>query len=171
MAEKDKDKDLYLISGLRERYGLSSRQSVYDRLKALNIKPVGWGRISAEQLNQMDKLDEHLKKGGTLSNFGIETSKNQSDTSLIVAELTKLVEAIAPTPNPPEPLQALEELEKAAEKGWLLTTEQVKQLIGVKPTVRGSDRTFTRGSFAFVKSGKIGSQTAWKVVKVSFEGK
>ena len=169
MAEKDKD--LYLISGLRERYGLSSRQSVYDRLKALNIKPVGWGRISAEQLKQMDKLDEHLKKGGTLSNFGIETFQNQSDTSLIVAELTKLVEAIAPTPNPPEPLQALEELEKAAEKGWLLTKEQVQQLLGVKPKVKGSDRTFTRGSFSFVKSGKIGSQTAWKVVKVSSEEK
>ena len=116
----------------------------------------------------MDKLDEHLKKGGTLSNFGIETSQNQSDASLIVAELTKWVEAIAPTPNPPEPLQALDELEKSAEKGWLLTTEQVKQLIRVKPTVRGSDRTFTRGSFSFVKSGKIGSQTAWKVVKASF---
>lgn len=164
MAEKDKD--LYLISDLRERYGLSSRQTVYDRMKALNIEPVVRGKISAEQLKQMDKLDEHLQKGGTLSNFGAN-SQNQSDASLIVAELTKLVEAIAPTPNLPEPLQALNELERAAEKGWLLTTEQVKQLIGVKPTVRGSDRTFTRGSFSFVKSGKIGSQIAWKVVKVS----
>jgi len=165
MAEKDKD--LYLVSDLRERYGLSSRQSVYDRMKALNIEPVVRGKISAEQLKQMDKLDEHLKKGGTLSNFGIGTTQIQIDTSPIVAELTKLVEAIAPTPNPPEPLQGLEELEKAAEKGWLLTTEQVQQLLGVKPKVKGSDRTFTRGSFSFVKSGKIGSQTAWKVVKVS----
>ncbi|HAZ46028.1 MAG TPA: hypothetical protein DDW76_06675 [Cyanobacteria bacterium UBA11369] len=161
------EKDVYPISDLRERYGLSSRQTVYDRMKALNIEPVVRGKISAEQLKQMDKLDEHLKKGGTLSNFGVETSQNQSDASLIVAELTKLVEAIAPTPNPPEPLQALEELEKAALKGWLLTTEQVQQLLGVKPKVKGSDRTFTRGSFSFVKSGKIGSQTAWRVLKVS----
>lgn len=84
-----------------------------------------------------------------------------------LAELTKLMEAIAPTLNLPKPLQVLEGLEVAAEKGWLLTTEQVRQLIGVRPKLKASDRTFIHGSFAFVKSGKIGTQIAWKVVKVS----
>ena len=80
----------------------------------------------------------------------------------------QLVEAVASIASRLKSLQALKGLERAAEKGWLLTTEQVQQLLGVKPKVKGSDRTFTRGSFSFVKSGKIGSQTAWKVVKASF---
>jgi len=171
------EKDLYSISDLQERYGLKSRQSIYNWMKVLNIEPVVRGRISAEQREKMDKLNEHLINGGKLSNFASEPKEPPSpnpqiqiDTSPIVAELTKFLEAIAPTPNPPELLQALEELEKAAEKGWLLTTEQVQQLLGVKPKVKGSDRTFTRGSFSFVKSGKIGQSTAWRVVKVSSAG-
>jgi hypothetical protein len=171
------DKDLYSISHLRERYGLSSRQSIYGRMKALNIEPVAWGKVSSEQVNRLDKLHEHLKKGGNLSNFSEaevatpdQTLQNQSNTSLTIGELMRLVEAVASIANRPEPLQALEELEKAAEKGWLLTTEQVRQLIGMKPKVRGSDRTFTHGSFSFVKSGKIGQSSAWRVVKVSSEG-
>ena len=168
------DKDLYSISHLRERYGLSSKQSIYDRMKALNIEPVAWGKVSGEQLEKLDKLNEHLRSGGKLSNFGADPKELpgpnlqiQIDASLIVAELTKLMEAIAPTVNLPKPLQVLGGLEVAAEKGWLLTTEQVRQLIGVRPKLKGSDRTFIHGSFAFVKSGKIGTQIAWKVVKVS----
>jgi hypothetical protein len=168
------EKDLYSISDLLERYRLSSRQSIYSRMKALNIEPVARGKVSREQRDELDKLNEHLKKGGNLSNFSegevatpAQILQNQSNTSLTIGELMRLVEAVVSIANHPEPLQALEGLEKAAEKGWLLTTEQVRQLIGVKPKVRGSDRTFTHGSFSFVKSGKIGQSSAWRVVKVS----
>jgi hypothetical protein len=172
------DKDLYSISKLRERYGFSSRQSIDNRMKVLKIEPVAWGKLSSEQVDKMDKLHEHLKKVGKLSNFSDaevvtpnQIPQNQSNTSLTIGELMRLVEAVASIANRPEPLQTLEGLEMAAEKGWLLTTEQVRQLIGMKPKVRGSDRTFTCGSFSFVKSGKIGQSTAWRVVKVSSEGK
>ncbi|HLO47112.1 MAG TPA: hypothetical protein VK211_01600 [Kamptonema sp.] len=56
-------------------------------------------------------------------------------------------------------------MERASLEGWLLTSAEVKQLIGVKPTVRKGETELLRGSFAFVKAGKIGGQSAWKVLK------
>ncbi|HEY9599113.1 MAG TPA: hypothetical protein V6D33_15715 [Cyanophyceae cyanobacterium] len=40
-----------------------------------------------------------------------------------------------------------------------------KRVIGVQP----KGERFTRGSFTFVRTGKIGSQAAWRVVKVKLE--
>lgn len=63
------------------------------------------------------------------------------------------------------PLWYMEVLEQACNGGWLLTSDEVQQLIGVKPSCpRGSDR-FQRGSWVFLKAGKLGSQTAWQVEK------
>ncbi len=60
------DIDPYPISALQDRYRLSSRQAVYDRINALGIKPVARGKISSEQLSLLDKLDEHIKAGGAI---------------------------------------------------------------------------------------------------------
>ncbi len=153
--------------------------------------------ISTHQLEELDRLDSHLASGGKLEDFvsnladfsdlhSVQFSEQSteqftdhppngllgSSSDMVLAdgqsEMTRLInamEAIAIAQH--EPLRHYKELERAAEKGWILTSAEVKQLIGVKPTVKGSDRTFTRGSFSFVKSGKVGIQTGWKVLKVS----
>ena len=79
----------------------------------------------------------------------------------------KMAIAIADKMTPPNPLWFLAELERARASGWELTTSQVKELIGVKPSCKEGKKTFRRGSFIFVKSGKIGNQTSWKVQKVT----
>lgn len=53
-----------------------------------------------------------------------------------------------------DPLQHLECLERAAVMGWLLSTSKIKQLVRVKP----HGLTFSRGSFTFTRSGKIGRE-------------
>lgn len=70
----------------------------------------------------------------------------------------ELLKAIAPQPTS---LKHWEELEKAVEKGWLLSTSEIKQIIGVKP--RSSP--YIRGIFKLTKCGKIGNQSAWRVEK------
>ena len=67
------------------------------------------------------------------------------------------------------PLWYMAELERAVASQWLLTTSEVKALIGVKPYCKKGEKTFKRGVFIFVKSGKIGSQTAWQVMKETNE--
>ena len=64
-----------------------------------------------------------------------------------------------------DPLWNLEALERAIANEWLLTTAQIKNLIGTKPYCKKGKSFYERGSFMFTKSGKIGNQTAWKVSK------
>ncbi len=73
--------------------------------------------------------------------------------------------AITSSVQAKSPLWYMGELKRAVDEGWLLTTKEIQQLIGVKPRTKKGGNTYTRGSFSFVKSGKIGGQTAWKVVK------
>ncbi len=63
------------------------------------------------------------------------------------------------------PLASYEELEKAAEFEWILPTSKIKELIGVPPKTTHDSDTFIRGSFAFIKQGKIGSEAGWQVTK------
>jgi hypothetical protein len=161
------------ISELQQRYSLTSRQAVYDRMKALAIEPIARGKLSSEQLDKLDKLDKHLKSGGTLSDFESSRTEVIEAGSIEPAAATainqerenflELIEAIARHfQQQREPLQHYAALEQAACCAWILTTSEVSGLIGVKPT---GDR-FERGSFAFVRSGKVGAQTGWKVEKI-----
>jgi hypothetical protein len=164
--------ETYPIASLQDRYNLSSKQSVYDRIKALSIEPIARGKLSSEQLDKLDKLDKHLKSGGTLSDF--ESSHTEIMPAAIepaaATNLTnerenflELIEAIARhIAATRDPLQHFTSLERAIASGWLLSTSEVRSLIGVKPS---GDR-FQRGSFVFIRSGKIGNQAAWKVLKV-----
>ena len=80
-------------------------------------------------------------------------------------DLIALIEAIGKHLKPADPLAHLANLERAADSGWLLTSAEVKQLIGAKLVCNKGENSVTRGSFTFVKSGKIGNQTAWRVLK------
>jgi hypothetical protein len=55
------DTELIKIATLQGRYGLESRQAVYDRINGLDIKPVARGKISPQQLELLDKLDNSEK--------------------------------------------------------------------------------------------------------------
>ena len=62
------------VKQLLERYNLKTRQSLYDRLKALGITPakndLGHNYATPEQIELLDELNEHLQKpGSTLANF------------------------------------------------------------------------------------------------------
>lgn len=174
------------IAELEHRYGIT-RKPLYDRLKALNIKLAKDGNrayANEEQIKLLDQQNKHIKNGGTLKNFVpithaevtvdtasiVETTQHnsqlttQSETTQLI---TNLSQAIAEKMQPVDPLWYLGRLEAARASGWELTTSQIKSLIGVKPTCPKGKKTYKRGSFVFVKVGKIGRQTAWKVQKVN----
>lgn len=163
------------IASLQEKYSLSSRQAVYDRLAALKITPAARGKLSTGQVDKLDELNEHLKSGGNLADF------EHSHTEIIPAPIAtiepttiakpavadgenfiELIERVAAALKPADPLQHYTALERAIASSWLLSTAEVRSLIGTKPM---GDR-FQRGSFIFIRSGKIGGQSAWRVAKV-----
>jgi hypothetical protein len=159
----------YKISKLQTRYGLGSKQSVYDRMKALQIVPVSRGEISSQALDKLDKLDKFMKKnpGAKIWEFPrdveyessgqLDKSSGQLDN---FNETMQLVEAIARhfAANQ-DPLAKYKALEYAANHIMLLPTSKVKELIGAKP----SKSQFQRGTFVFTKTDiKIGRESAWR---------
>lgn len=85
-----------------------------------------------------------------------------AEISQALHQLNRTIAAQTHTTNP---LWYMDVLERAATAQWLLTTDEIEQLIGVKPKCHGRDKTYQRGTWTFVKVGKLGAQTAWKVTK------
>ena len=81
--------------------------------------------------------------------------------------LTQLSQVL--TRSASSPIAYMEALERAASENWLLTTEEVEQLIGVRPKCHGTETSYQRGIWIFVKIGKIGSQIAWRVTKQALD--
>jgi len=179
--------ELTSIASLQTRYSLNSRQAVYDRISALKITPAARGKLSGGQLGKLDELNEHLKSGGILSDF--ESSHTEVMPAPVIFEdfakelaielaielatpakvsgndgenFIELIERVAAALKPADPLQHYAALERAIASSWLLSSSEVRSLIGTKPK---GDR-FQRGSFVFIRAGKIGGQSAWRVVKV-----
>lgn len=191
----DAQLDSIPVANLTDRYGVA-RSNIYNRLSALKIEPEKQGNkafINADQLALMDALDQHLKAGGKLSDFnqsgGLsyvsqdkpDLSYRSQDTMDITPEPIGLgwfgvIDAIAekvasiltvrqPSP-PPDPLANLRALQEVADQGWLLSSSQLAQLLGVKP--HGSE--FSRHGFTFTKTGKVGAESAWKVTRSANNG-
>lgn len=84
----------------------------------------------------------------------------------IATALTHISASLTPIPPPPsDPLWYMDVLERAYAGQWILTSGEIQQLIGVKPSCPRDSNRFQRGSWIFVKAGKLGSQTAWRVEK------
>ncbi|MEG4501575.1 hypothetical protein QUB05_30755 [Microcoleus sp. F10-C6] len=169
------------ISELQTRYGLASKQSVYDRMKALQISPISRGEISSDSLDKLDKLDKFLKNNPgakiwefpkdteslSLSSGQLDKSTGQLDKSTgqldNFNEVLQLVEAIARHFGADrDPLANYKALEYAANHIMLLPTSKIRELVG---TVPKGVWWFQRGTFIISKedSIKIGRETAWRI--------
>ncbi len=154
----------------------------------------GHSYATPEQIKLLDQLHDYLRTPGTtlsgfvpVSEIGVvqvvDTPLDTSNGASITPSseknleypdkvnslelLEQLVGAIAANIQVQSPLWHQEELEKAAVGGWLLSTAEVKQLIGVKPYSKKDSNIYERGSWQFIKVGKIGGATAWKVQKIN----
>lgn len=172
------------VAQLPIRYGVS-RPAIYQHLKFLKIETTryeGKACISPDDLERLDALDKFRKENPDLSlaRF-IESTPaevydsldnppdmldtlDDRDITADVTRLTQLIAGIAELVRPqPEPLQHYVWLERAVAGSWILTTNEVKQLIGSRPT--GDHKSW--GCFEFVKAGKkIGREHGWRVYKV-----
>jgi hypothetical protein len=150
--------------------------------------------FNADQLAVMDRLDAHLKTGEAIATFpGVESvlsvsqDKPQSSyrtqdrlaynaigtkpydaapaalgmASLVDAIVTKLVDAY-PQPSYTDPLANLRMIQEACDRGWLLSSGQLAPLLGRKSL---PSKDFDRYGFRFVKAGKNGAESAWRIEK------
>lgn len=130
--------------------------------------------IPLEQLQLLSRLQSHLQAGGTMANFefpqlpnaiaSVDRGPTRLERTHSLGDLALLIQVFANALQPTDPLAHFAHLERAAAAGWILSTSEIQQLTGIKP--RGDKTVF--GSFSLVKSGRIGNQSAWKVVKTLF---
>jgi DNA-binding Lrp family transcriptional regulator len=186
--------DLIPLSQLPERYGIA-RSNLYNRLKDLKIESIKQGRkafITASQLQMLDGLDAHLQQGGTTAEYMAKLSSSQSLTTVptsqtevyhpqsteIVSEptftvqpsvLIGAIEAVVKRliPINRSRLSYLRDLEEAYEKGWLLSTSEIADLLGLSPkTIANYGQEFTDAGFIFARVGmRKGGEIAWSVDK------
>jgi DNA-binding Lrp family transcriptional regulator len=179
--------DRIRVSQLPSRYGIA-RSAVYTRLKDLQIEPIKEGRkayVNNEQLQLLDSLHEHISKGGVTSDF-LQQKGQQSttvsgtdDSSALVQDnpgqifplqagaLVAVLEAIVKRLAPSSPLDYLRDLEEAYEKGWLLSTSELANLLKLSPkTIASYGESFEEAGFVFTRYGKRKKgEIAWIIGK------
>jgi DNA-binding transcriptional regulator YiaG len=168
-----------------ERYGCENNYSTFhNRMVKLGIKPERRGRQSfliQQQIKLLDRLDEHLRSGGTFGNFIIEEGatvpmpKNSSSMELIASnshsiastgsienmEIVAAIQTIASANY--DILTPQKRLKEAAEDDFVLTTEQVSKIVGLSHSTVSSWKTGARKlGFLFHKEHE-GSSVVWRV--------
>ncbi len=100
-----------------------------------------------------------------------DSTKQWIDESLaeISQSLRNFEDIVYSRLQPSNPLWYMDILERAQTNAWVLTTEEVEDLIGVKPRCEAGKNSYQRGCWMFVKAGKMGSHTGWRVIKEEVE--
>lgn len=84
----------------------------------------------------------------------------------LLQSLDQLATAIKKQTNSMSKLSYLDILEKAHLHKWLLTTHELKAILGTKPHYSSSTLEYHHGGWRFVKCGKVGRNTLWQVFKL-----
>ena len=169
-----------------ERYGCENNYSTFhNRMVKLGIKPERRGRQSflvQQQIQLLDRLDEHLRTGGTFVNFVIDEgatvpmTKTSSSVELVPSnshsiastgsiEIVAALQAVA-TANY-DILTPQKRLKEAADDDFVLTTEQVSKIVGLSHSTVSSWKTGARKlGFLFHKEHE-GSSVVWRVSRPS----
>jgi hypothetical protein len=163
------------ITDLQVRYGLRSRQSVYDRLGHLKLKPAR-GKVSAEQLQKMDALHEWLQQpGAKMADYPVDKAgelESVSAQSLDSAGqvppnwLLPLLQLLSDRLHVADPLANLRSLQEIAEKGWELPTSKLASLLEVHPKTLKRVQKYRKFGFTCTKLPRQGREAAWKVERV-----
>lgn len=164
-----------------DRYGVG-RSKVYEYLKALEIqtfKPDGtrFSYLEWADFEALDKYTALLQSEGeepaaTFANQWRQQRGTSTDASnLVPAEVAALppalqlmIEAIAArlAPVPADPLLPQRQLQEVCDRGWQLSTSQLRAIVGTRPQ-QESDRY----GFEFECVGRMGRQRAWRVKRAS----
>ena len=179
------------ISQLMTRYKIT-KPALYSRFKGLGISTFKVGRkayVKSEDIELLDKLEQHIYDGGTITDF-VYTNEAAGLSKPSTEELTEtpepiaqeqpntwlntlpllansLADAIAQRITPPaNPLAELEALEKAYEKRWILSTSQLGSILKLHPKTLIRHKSFERHGFTFTRSGVVGAEIGWRVGKV-----
>lgn len=155
----------YKTAELIQQLG-TSKATFYARLRELDLQPRRIKQatyLTDIQCRELLAYMDHLSRGGNLQGWKDKQSS-----------LAKQVERTEPEPAVEAefvPLENLQWLDRAAERGWWLSTDQLAELLGVtEGTIARQGSTFVAFGFAFERAPyRWGRQLQWLVHP--FQGK
>jgi len=188
--------DRFPVKELPNRYSIN-RSVLYTRLEKLGIKTRKEGNksfIDGESLKLLDALDQHLKKGGTTSEFLDQTTNptDKPDNSLLSLNerdydnqtdkldrpdkqtgqlansglLEQLVSlTLEAVENRRTGLNDLRDLQEIADNNWLLPTKRLAEIIGRSRSYFQGKKEIHYCGFKLEKIGKQGNETLWRVTR------
>lgn len=160
------------VADLPKRYSIG-KSSFYERVSALKLEFEKRGTrsiASADQIDRLDALHDHLKtRGNTIESF-INSLPNpepensqlaiaQSDPSAVVGILAS---AIIQASRQADPLAHIQALQKACDHKWLLSSSELALLLKL---ARVSGQTIERYGFTCTRMGRNGAESAWKITQ------
>jgi hypothetical protein len=152
--------------------------------------------IYSEEIQLMDSMDNLIKAGKTLQesadillsqNGNIQTESipvssvsangqgsrdsitrqyhetNDTTQLAMMQALASIVQSNQTPPAPPDPLERFRQLKEIVDEGWLLSSSDLAPIVGLG---KMPSKDFERYGFRFIRSGKNGVETAWKVEKL-----
>jgi hypothetical protein len=182
MALQDKGELAVYLNNLAAQISQSISQQVNDYKAKQNEKGKVRENITNSQKINYENDNKPLSKPKTIpanipnlasslpvpslykiNNLG--NTKAEECLAVIAESLNKLESILTSRLQPVDPLWYMSILERAHASNWIITTEEIEQLIGIKPKCEHGSNSFKRGCWVFVKVGKMGLQTAWRVKK------
>lgn len=183
--------EFYRVNELLDRYGLGSRQALYNWLKVLGISLESAGRFSfatPEQVKMIDDLKAHLDNGGTFSNYippsDVQLLDTEIDTSLDVSIDSQMDNQPTVVHSPMDSLltvakdllsvdsQLMNQVIKEIDPLWghraLRNAQEWGLILSTTEVakligVKPYGDVFQRGVWKFTKAGKIGRESGWKI--------
>jgi hypothetical protein len=179
------DETVFTKGKLMERYDLSvSQLSLRTKHLGIELAKLDDGRSYAteEQVRRLDNLHEFLNAGDkkrlmreyvepqeveVMSGVSIPTEAKYGMQGNLFEEFANAVIKIQEASLFPEEraVAGVEVLLKLVDNQCLVTSSQVHKLIGIKP----KGKVFVRGSFTFIRQGKIGIQSGWLVTRTKLK--
>ncbi len=178
----DAELDEIPVSSLPDRYGVH-RSQVYARMDALkkrdrNLIPTKRGKksyITRQMLDYLDGMAALVRQGQTTQEAADQVLKQlptrRADSPVDIRHIDSSAIAVSASNQPFETalefddlLKMLRGLQELADNNWWLSTSQLAQVMGLVSLPTGE--SFERYGFRFIKAGKHGSETAWKVEKI-----
>lgn len=167
--------DRISIVQMQERYSLSTRQAVYDRLKKVGIQPIK-GTIDVEtELPLMDDLHNGLEPAKPVSSLSTrqnDLSSRQLDSQSIQPEILMALLQLATQSRPAEPSaiaqlnERLEFLEACEKRGNTLSTSELAPLLGLSSKALGEKHEHFQYGYVFQRCGKHSHELAWSIQHV-----
>lgn len=175
------------MASLPNRYGVN-RSQIYTRLQALSQldrslvpeKRSNRAFIGRPLLDYLDSMAVLIEQGFTTDEAAAKVlaiapkpkpQPDSSSDSLVrqdqtpsLADLMAMWLASSQPPEPEDDLAIFRKLQSLSDNNWKPSTSQLARMMCLKSLPPGDE--FERYGFRFVKAGKNGSETAWRVRKV-----